>query len=152
MTALRLTYVASLLVGLGYLIVGQGYSLGTLEMPGEGIYPTVMGTFFTCLSLAGVIKSLCPEEGQSHTAAVFPRGIDLRRVFYIALSLALFAILFRHLGFSFCATVLMLTVLRILGPWSWPKTVLASVVLVGLSYLLFAELLGVPLPQGSVWG
>ena len=152
MTALRLTYAACLLVGLGYLVIGAEYSLGAIETPGDGLYPMVVGVIFTALSLAAVIKSLHSGEDSALAAEAFPRGANLRRVCWVALSLVFFAALFHYLGFVVCALPLMWTMLRISGSWNWFKNALVSVALVALSYALFVEILGVPLPRGSVWG
>jgi putative tricarboxylic transport membrane protein len=150
-TAIKLTYLASLLLGVGYLAVGWEYSIGDVEEPGEGIFPLVVGAVFSILSLAGLTKSLAPGENRDPSSEVFPRGSDLRRVIQIAVSLTIFAALFRFVGFNISALALMISMMRILGPWSWLKITLAAAVLVGLSYLLFENLLGVPLPRGSFW-
>lgn len=151
MTAIRLVYLAALFLGIGYLAVGWEYSIGDVEEPGEGIFPLVVGTLFIILSIAGLIKHFGPGDGRAPRPSVFPRGEDLQRVIQIAVSLVIFAALFRFLGFNICVLALMISILRILSPWSWLKTVLTAAALLGLSYLLFENLLGVPLPRGSFW-
>ncbi len=152
MTAFRMLYLASLLVGVGYLLAGWEQPLGTVERPGDGLFPLIVGAIFTILSLVAVVQSLRPAEGPAPEAEVFPRGADLRRVSWITASLVLFAALFRLLGFHLCTLALMVAVLRILSPWKWRKIILVSLALTLLSYLLFQKLLGVPLPRGSLWG
>lgn len=152
MTAFRLSYLASLLVGIGYLSAGWEQPLGTLERPGDGFFPLIVGAVFSLLSLVALIQSLRPVEGPATVTVDFPRGADLRRVSWITTSLVLFAALFRILGFHLCTAALMVAVLRIISPWKWLKIVLVSLVLTLLSFLLFQKLLGVPLPRGSIWG
>lgn len=151
MIALRVTYLASLLVGIGYLIAGWEQSLGSLEMPGDGVFPLLVGSVFTLLSLIAVLHKPRPEEGLDHDARVFPRGEDLQRLVWIILCLVLFAALFRFLGFHVCTLALMIVTMRILGPWGWLKIIVVSLIVVSLSYFLFQYLLEVPLPQGSLW-
>ncbi len=151
MNALRFLYLAFLLVGVSYLVAGSEHDLGSLEMPGDGVFPILVGTVFTILSLIAVIQSLRSRKNSARRAGVFPRGTDLRRVLWITISLVLFAVLFRTLGFYICIFALMAAMLSILGPWSWFKICWVSLVMVVLSYLLFQQLLGVPLPKGSLW-
>jgi len=152
MPASRIANLAALLLGLGYLAAGWEQSLGTVEMPGDGLFPTLVGLVFTVLGACAVVADSRFGKDRADTGLVFPRGGDLRRVLWVALALVWFAAFFRFLGFYLCAWVLLMVLLRILGPWEWPRIAGVSAALAALSYFLFAKLLGAPLPFGTIWG
>jgi putative tricarboxylic transport membrane protein len=145
-----LVFFAFTLLGGAYLAVSLSLSAGTIEQPGAGFFPRMVGVFILCLSIPGWVGSLRPGEGQKTADPVFPQGKDLRRVIAIAMAIFLFAILLQPAGYGICSAFLMAVVLRLLGMRSWGKTILIAVLTAGVSYFFFS-LLDIPLPRGSIF-
>lgn len=75
----------------------------------------------------------------------------MKRVVSVSTSLLLFVMLLRPLGYALSSALLMATILRLLEQRNWRVIVLISVASATLSHLLFARLLGVPLPAGMLF-
>jgi len=145
-------------VSLCFLVLGGVYlagsfflPMGTVEQPGAGFYPLLVGIALVCLSVPLLIHSLKKKEIQKEEEEAFPKGKDLYRVLGVALALIFFAVFLKPLGYGICSAALMVAVLRFLGLRSWMKTVLISILSTAISYYLFAFVLDVPLPRGFLF-
>ncbi|MHB1134745.1 MAG: tripartite tricarboxylate transporter TctB family protein, partial [Chloroflexota bacterium] len=56
------------------------------------------------------------------------------------------------LGHMVAGTVVALVMLQVMGLASWPAKIVTALVLGAGSYFLFAGILGVPLPAGTLFG
>jgi hypothetical protein len=149
--ALQIVSFCFLLMGAGYLIESLRLPMGTSGRPGSGFYPFLVGIALVGLSLALSVQSLTQKELPGEKAEAFPKGQDLGRVVAVSSSLIFFAVFFKPLGYGICSVALMMAVLRLLGLRSWAKTAMISILTMGISYYLFASILGVPLPQGALF-
>ena len=147
---ITLTFLAFTLLGGAYLAASLSLSGGTVEQPGAGFFPRIVGIFILCLSIPGWVGSLTAGSGDKPADRVFPQGRDLRRVIAIASAILLFAILIQPAGYGLCSAFLMAAVLRLLGMRSWGPTILIAVLTAGVSYFFFL-LLDIPLPRGSLF-
>jgi putative tricarboxylic transport membrane protein len=148
--ALPLIFLSFSLLGGAYLAGSLSLSMGTVEQPGAGLFPMLVGIFILFLSIPGLVGSLKSGETRKLSQGVFPQGSDLRRVIAIALSVLLFAILLQPLGYGICSAFLMAAVLRLLGMRSWGKAAVIAILTAGISYFFFV-LLDIPLPRGSLF-
>lgn len=106
-----------------------------------------MGGLLLGLSLLLVVQATrCPGTGDGEEP--FPRGPDLTRVAAVSLSLVLFVLVIRLLGYAISSALLMAAVLRILGQRRWTTIAAISAACAILSDIVFARLLAVPLPSG----
>jgi len=147
---IALIFLAFTLLGGAYLAASLSLSAGTVEQPGAGFFPRVVGIFILCLSIPGWVGSMTSGSGKEFVDRVFPQGKDLRRVITIASAILLFAIFLQPAGYGLCSAFLMAAVLRLLGMRSWGKTILIAVLTAGVSYCFFL-LLDIPLPRGSLF-
>ncbi|MBN1103428.1 MAG: tripartite tricarboxylate transporter TctB family protein [Deltaproteobacteria bacterium] len=138
-------------LSVSYLAMSFQYTLGTLEQPGSGLYPLLVGILMVGLSLSFVVQALKSRKRQHQEIEPFPAGRDAGRVSLLAGSLVLFALLVKPFGFALCAAGLLAATFRLLGPWGWMRIVIASLITVVLATYLFNHLLGVPLPAGTLF-
>ena len=134
MTAFRMLYLASLLVGVGYLLAGWEQPLGTVERPGDGPLPSDRGGHFHHPQPGRRGSKSAPGGRPGPGGRGLPPGRGFTPRILDHRSLVLFAALFRLLGFHLCTLALMVAVLRILSPWKWRKIILVSLALTLLSY------------------
>jgi hypothetical protein len=148
--AVPLTFLSFTILGGAYLVGSLSLSRGTVEQPGAGLFPALVGIFILSLSIPGLAASLKAGEAGNLAPGVFPRGKDLQRVVAVVLSVLLFAVLLQPLGYGICSAFLMGAVLRLLGLRSWGKTAAAALLTALVSYFIFISL-EIPLPRGSLF-
>ncbi len=146
--ALPITAVSFLLLGVAYLAGSLNLPLGTNVRPGAGLFPILVGVSLTVLSLLVFISSLKQKEAVPTDQELFPEGRDRRRVAAVAVTLILFVVLLKPLGYVVSSALLMAATLRLLGVRRWGRIVLTSILTAAISYYLFDSLLGTPLPRG----
>ena len=148
--ALPLVFLSFAILGGAALAGSLSLSMGTVEQPGAGLFPLLVGIFILSLSIPGLVGSLNSGRTPKPSQGVFPQGRDLRRVLAIALSILLFAVLLQPLGYGICSAFLMGAVLRLLGMRSWGKTAAIAVLTALASYFIFMSL-EIPLPRGGLF-
>jgi putative tricarboxylic transport membrane protein len=142
------------LLALGFLVLGGAAILGSLALPfgstahpGAGFYPLLVGIALTALSLS-FLKPDRKGRISAEEMEPFPRGKDRNRVATVAVTLILFAILLKPLGYGISSALLLIVVLKSLGMREWFRILLIAAAVSAVSYFLFASILGVPLPRG----
>ena len=128
-----------LLLGAGYLIESLRLPMGTRGHPGSGFYPFLVGVALAALSLILLFQSFKRKETPGEEADAFPKGRDLKRVVAVASALIFFTLFFKPLGYGICSAALMMAVLRLLGLRSWAKTIVISILTMGISCLLYTS-------------
>lgn len=120
---------------------------GTIHSPGEGFYPSSLSVILALLSALLLVRALLSRR----PPAPAQHG-HVRRVAALLAGLAVYALLLEPVGYPICTFGL---VLALLPPRTGTEA-LASVVLAGLasgvSYVVFAVWLKVPLPPGLLGG
>ena len=149
LSSLSLVFLAFTLVGGVYLGMSLALPGGTIEQPGAGFFPRMVGVFVLALSIPGLVFALKPGGEASPTEDVFPRGQDLRRVMAIVAVIFLFAVLLHPLGYGICSAVLMAAVLRLLGMQGRLKILIVAALAAAVSFYFFT-ILDIPLPRGSL--
>jgi putative tricarboxylic transport membrane protein len=149
--ALPLVYLAFSLLGVGYLAGSLALPVGTVEQPGAGVFPRIVGILILCLSIPGLIGALKSRDtGQQTNESIFPQGKDLARVVAITGTILLFVLCLPLLGYGICSAFLMGSVLRLMGMNRWNKIIIIAILTAGASYGLFA-VLDIPLPRGRLF-
>jgi putative tricarboxylic transport membrane protein len=146
--ALPITATCFLLLGIAYLAGSLKLPMGSAVKPGAGLFPLLVGVSLTILSLLLLIFALKQKEASPKDQEPFPQGKDRQRVAAVAITLILFVVLLKPLGYGVSSALLMAATLRLLGLRSWGKIVLISILTAAISYYLFDSLLGTPLPRG----
>ncbi len=141
----------------GLFLLALGVILAVLSLrhplwnalgPQEGFYPLLVAFILIALSVVITLKGWREkpaEAGESGrpVAATSPLPIIL----YIGLAF-LYGLFFETVGFFLSSIVFLLVTLRYVERQRWPLTVAVALSCVVGSYVLFAYLLSVPLPQG----
>jgi len=129
-----------------YLVQAARLPLGSVEQPGAGLFPILVGAFLLAVSAAHLLQDLRRSSG---TQPLPPAGTG-RRVMGVVAALGAFCLLLPWLGYAVAALGLLLAILRLFGLARWGMTAAVALVATVASYYLFAVVLGVPLPAG-VW-
>ncbi|MDJ0350769.1 tripartite tricarboxylate transporter TctB family protein [Cryobacterium sp. PH29-G1] len=138
----RLPALVLFIVGVAAMIGAWNLSVGSLQHPQPGLWPFVVSFV---IALTGGILTLFPEQ--------IPLEAWNRRSLGVIggiVSLGVFIILFETIGFIIPAILMLVLWLKVFGGERWIPTIILSIVGSATSYLLFAELLGVPFPQDIV--
>jgi len=140
-------FALSVAYGVGSLLL----PMGTLERPGPGFFPLMVALAMAILSGLLGWRMIGQRKTQPVGEELLPSGRDLRRLTALGGSLVLFALLLKPLGYVIATTLLMGTVLRLLGMKRWGRISLSAVLTTAISYWLFAMMLQVPLPSSGLF-
>ena len=130
--------------GLGAMLVGRGYAMGTAERMGPGYFPTVLGGLLAVLGAICVLRSLVrPGEGVGRFA--------LKNLALILGATVLFGVLIRTAGLVIAIVLLVLA-----GGLASSQFRLAPYLKLGIgmaigSVLIFTKGLGLPMPAFGTW-
>lgn len=132
-------------LGLVIALKSLAYQVGTLGHPAPGFLPFWAGICIVLLSCASVINSL---RRPSTAPPFFEQEGGRRRMLITFISLSVYILLVSHLGFLISTLLLLGFLLKTIYPQSWLRTVLFSVLVSVLSFVVFEHWLKVPLPKG----
>jgi putative tricarboxylic transport membrane protein len=136
-----------LLVAGAYLVEGWGLRSGSMDAPGPGIFPLVVGLLFALVSLGVIVDALLAKEPG---AATFPTGPDLRRLLIISAAFVTYVVLLNVLGFALATAFFVAFYSRLVGSVSWLWSLVAGVGMAAVVWLVFDFLLEVHLPE-AIW-
>jgi putative tricarboxylic transport membrane protein len=80
------------------------------------------------------------------------KGQAIVRVSFYAILMVGYGLLMEKLGFLIASTLLLFPLAKIVERQSWTKALMLVGISLATSYILFAYVLGVPLPKGPVTG
>ena len=135
----RIGSIAPLLLGIACLFYSYSLSLGRITNPGPGLWPFTVSAVIVVASLVLLITERS-EDYERFTGKTW-------LVVAGALSTGVFIYLFQWFGFIVPAFLTLAFWLRFLGKESCKMTLIVAVVVTAGFYLLFATLLGIPLPE-----
>jgi putative tricarboxylic transport membrane protein len=129
-------------IGIGFMIGALGLGLGKPTEPQPGFLPFLGGIVLVLLS--GILLFQARHKGRGEPQALG----KLRAPAIVILGLIAYVATLDSLGYVITTAILSAIVLRVLETKSlWVLTVTSLILAIG-SYLLFDQLLGVPLPSG----
>lgn len=132
-------------LGAVYLLLALQLPLHTLNGPGAGFFPIVIGA---ALVVCGIVASCRP--GGLLAGEVIRDG-SRGKILAILAGMVLFCLLLTRLGYIISGTLIMLATLKQFHV-SWKTAVAISVVSAVATYGLFVSVLGLQLPHGSWLG
>jgi len=147
----KVCYVMFLFTGILYFISSLLLPMGTIEAPKGGLFPLIVAVFIMAISISLLFRSLKGGAEGGDQIEPFPKGADRNRVLAGFVSLLIFALCLKDLGYLISAIGLMAVIMRLFGLRGWAKIALAAALTGFLSYYLFAVILEVPLPRGEVF-
>ncbi len=137
--------IAALVLSILYLIGALGYPMGTMEQPGPGRYPVLVGALLIIASIGSLAHNLWkPATG----TLSLPKGRNLVRVLTIIAGTFAYVVLLPYTGHLIAAVVTVFIVLQTMGLSSWLWKIGFTVLIALGSYYLFDVILNVPLPRG----
>ena len=146
--------VASILVflfgGITMLLSLQ-LPLGTLRMPGSGLFPLGLGLILMGLAACQILQPRlrAAASAKSGGGGGTADGSAHRVLVFLGI-MALATALLDLLGFPLVAFLLMLALLQLLGARRWRDSALIALLTAGASYILFVRWLQIPLPKGWI--
>lgn len=136
----RVGSIVPLLLGAVCIFYSYSLSLGRITNPGPGLWPFVLSAVIVMASLVLLFTERSGEDYERFTGKAWLVAAG-------AVSTGVFIYLFQWFGFIVPGFLTLVFWLRFLGKESWVLTLsVATLVTVGF-YLLFATLLGIPLPE-----
>jgi len=145
--------VASILVflfgGITMLLSLQ-LPLGTLRMPGSGLFPLGLGLLLMGLAACQMLQPRLRAAASAKSGGGGTGDGSAHRVLVFMGIMALATALLDLLGFPLVAFLLMLALLQLLGVRRWRDSALIALLTAGASYILFVRWLQIPLPKGWI--
>jgi putative tricarboxylic transport membrane protein len=136
-----------ILISVGVCVGAIGLKLGTPSAPGPGFLPFGTGALMGILSVAHLLKvTFAPAD----TGANRFLGTELnwRRSLAAVLSILFYALLLPHLGYLLTTFLLMVVLFSLYERRNWWRIGLASILVIGVTYLVFHIWLKVQFPSG----
>lgn len=130
--------VVPILLGVAAIWFARDLDFGTLTNPGPGLWPTVIATILVATGVVIIVRAKNDTEAFTKGANVVVIG---------AVSLAVAAFLFEHVGFEIPTVLLLVLWLKLFGRESWRTSVIVAVLATAAAYVVFIVGLGVPLPH-----
>jgi putative tricarboxylic transport membrane protein len=137
-----------LLVGLGFVAGGVKMGLGSLNLPGAGSFPTVIGGILSALSLALLIKAALGKNQAMEKQRFWKEKSSWVKVSLSLLSLIFYMIFLDFLGYVTTTIILIFFLLKFVGKKGWGISIVMAVLVSLGTYALFKMALGVSLPKG----
>ncbi len=115
---------------------------GSLQEPGPGFMPAIMGVLMFLLTIASIFEKTPPaaERPPLSRETLIKLGLTVG-------SLWLYAFLLPVIGFIPDTLILMMFLFSVIQKVRWPTALLASAISVAVCYLLFSSL-GAEFPRG----
>ncbi|MCX5817226.1 MAG: tripartite tricarboxylate transporter TctB family protein [Proteobacteria bacterium] len=135
--------VISLLVCVG----ARRLNIGSFGSPGPGFFPFVLGLATGALSLVILFKQLFQKREAASGQQCNLWTVGGRRVICVLVALVGYGLLLQRIGYVFTTCLVFGFLLRAVEPQKWTTVVIGSIIVAGVSYILFALLLGISLPQ-----
>ena len=114
---------------------------------GPGVYPCYIAGLLAICGLSIVIHWFRGNRDLK-AGPFFPRGRAAKLLILAIIGLVAYRIGMDILGFALASLLFMIFLMRVLGRHGWGKTLLYSLIFVGLVSYTFRELLYMDLPRG----
>jgi putative tricarboxylic transport membrane protein len=137
---------------LGWVIFGLMISIGSISLglgsfhrPGPGLFHFIIGITIILLSSYQIVLQF--HKGPD-SAKIWPQPDGLKRIIYTILILIFYAIAIERLGFVICTVIFFALLLKTVGQRRWAYSILSSLTVSVLTYVIFHVWLNVNLPTG----
>jgi Tripartite tricarboxylate transporter TctB family len=141
--------VAFLILILGAVVIQGSWALGsgwTSDGPGAGYFPFYIGILL-CISGAGTLVQAL--FGKQKNKEIFVDSEQLRRVLSVLLPALVYVLVVQFLGLYVASAIYIAVFMIVLGNYSWVKSVITSLAVIGLFFLMFEVWFKVPLFKGQ---
>lgn len=141
---------AAVVVLVGAVMMVTNYEIGVSwgpEGPQSGYFPFYIGAI---LSIAGVVVMLKSLFGKHRNLEVFVTWERFRLVLMVLLPTAAYVLVIQFAGIYVASVLFIGAFMRVMGKSTWARTLLVSIVTVGVLFWMFEIQFMVPLPKGPV--
>jgi len=128
-----------------YLFFSQKIDIGTMNEPGAGFMPVVIGVVGLLISSIILINSL-KDQIVKRTETI--SAVGMKRFIGCAAASILFIPVFDVLGTVVAVFALVLAMTKILGEQGWARPIFLAAASSAIAYVLFIMILDVTLPLG----
>jgi hypothetical protein len=136
-----------IIVSLSVCTGAIGLKLGTPSDPGPGFLPFGTGALLGILALVHLLKvSVAISKGESEE--FLWQEVKWRRSISVVLAVLVYALLLPHLGYLIATFILMVVLFSLYDRRKWGIVVPASLLVIGITYLVFHVWLKVQFPSG----
>ncbi|RBP64952.1 tripartite tricarboxylate transporter TctB family protein [Brevibacterium sanguinis] len=134
--------IAVVLMLISAVVIWQSLAMGVgiLNDPAAGSWPLILGVVLGISAVAIAVRPSAVND-------ISDIGTKFRKPLLGIVSVIAYGLLLPVLGFELLSLALMIVWLRFLGGESWRSTVIGSVVIVVVLYLIFIVALAVPIPR-----
>jgi putative tricarboxylic transport membrane protein len=133
--------IFGLMISIGSISVG----LGSFRRPGPGMFHFIIGSAIILLSSYQIVVQF---HKNSDNSKILPHRDGLKRIIYTILILIFFAVAIEYLGFVICTFIFFALLLKTVGQKRWGYTIITSLTVSILTYIIFHIWLNVNLPKG----
>ncbi len=136
-----------IVVSLSVCMGAIGLKLGTPSDPGPGFLPFGTGALLGILAFVHLLKvSLATSKGTKED--FLWQEVNWRRSISVVLAVLVYALLLAHLGYLIATFVLMVVLFSLYDRKRWSIVIPASLLVIGITYLVFHVWLKVQFPSG----
>ena len=128
-----------------YLVLSTRMPMGSIQEPGSGFLPVILGISGLLISIGLLFKAIFEKD--FHEVGAITKSGFLKFMGYI-ISIIIYSMLSIWVNTYIAIFVLMLCLTKISGLQKWLFPLTLSILCSVISYLLFELALGVPLPKG----
>lgn len=146
-TADRISGTFWLIFALVTIVKAYGLGLGNLSRPGPGFLFFWVGILLAIMSLAIIIKPTGVKQGGEPYKPIFA-DINFTKIIKVLIAVFLYALLLESIGFVVVTALFFFFVLGVVEKKGWLFTILTSIFVTGLAYLIFQVWLQTQLPAG----
>jgi len=131
------------------LVIIQSYhlGLGTLHKPGPGFLFFWVNIILGIMSLIVLVRAWAGKKEEGPQPAIFGDQ-NTSKIIFVLISLFVYAILMEPVGFIPITLLFFFFILKIIEKKGWFYTLIVSVVVTVISYLIFETWLQSQLPKG----
>jgi putative tricarboxylic transport membrane protein len=131
--------------GLLVVLYAPQFDLGTASSPGPGFMPFLAGLFWSFFALVTFFQALINRSGEKEDIW---SGVNIYKIVFTLIMLLVYVLLLDWIGFLISTFLLILILIRFIGPQSWWTSLWGAGLTAVLSYLFFEAWLKAQLPRG----
>jgi hypothetical protein len=125
-------------------------AIGRLGEPGPGFLPLIVGTLLALISIVLFINALNQTIVKQVVSKVGAK--ERFKIITTSLSLFLYAVILKPLGFVFVTFLLLFFLFKVIGDLGWKTSVIGPLIITLFFYFMFKVWLEVPFPMGPFGG
>lgn len=147
-----------IMLGVGYLVYNTYYPLDTLNNPGPGVFPLILGSILILLAIYQLAHVLQKRRLKEYQVKEQPQSVKgtLRGLknesgpFILGATFAIYIILLPWMGFFISNFLFVVICSRLIGARDWKRPLSLAIGIDLFCYLLFEIWLKLSLPRGHL--